>query len=48
MRFILVFVLFIFAPHFGLSNSEVGQSDVAYKNWENTVTRAESLSLIHI
>ena len=45
MRFILVFVLFIFAPHFGFSNSEVGQSDVAYENWESTVTRAESVLL---
>ena len=34
-----------FAPHFGFSNSEVGQSDVAYKNWESTVTRAESVLL---
>ena len=45
MRFILVFVLFIFTPHFGLSNSEVGQSDVAYENWESTATRAESVLL---
>ena len=45
MRFILVFVLFIFAPHFGFSNSEISQSDVAYENWESTVTRAESVLL---
>ena len=45
MRFILVFVLLIFAPHFGFSNSEVGQSDAAYENWESTVTRAESVLL---
>ena len=45
MRFILVFVLFSLAPHFGFSNSEVGQSDVAYENWESTVTRAESVLL---
>ena len=45
MRFILVFVLLIFAPQFGFSNSEVGQSDVAYENWESTVTRAESVLL---
>ena len=45
MRFILVFVLLIFAPHFGFPNSEVGQSDVAYENWESTVTRAESVLL---
>ena len=45
MRFILVFVLLIFAPHFGFSNSEFGQSDAAYENWESTVTRAESVLL---
>ena len=45
MRFILVFVLLIFAPQSGFSNSEVGQSDVAYENWESTVTRAESVLL---
>ena len=45
MRFILVFVLLIFTPQFGFSNSEVGQSDVAYENWESTVTRAESVLL---
>ena len=45
MRFILVFVLLIFAPHFGFSNSQFGQSDAAYENWESTVTRAESVLL---
>ena len=45
MRFILVLILFTFAPHFSFSNSEVGQSDVAYENWESTVTRAESVLL---
>ena len=45
MRFILIFVLFIFAPYFGLSNSEVGQSDVVYENWESTATRAQSVLL---
>ena len=45
MRFIFVFVLLIFAPHFGFSNSEVDQSDLAYENWESTVSRAESVLL---
>ena len=45
MRIIFVFVLLIFAPHFGFSNSEVDQSDLAYENWESTVSRAESVLL---
>ena len=40
MRFILV-LFYLFCTKFGFSNSEVGQSDVAYKNWESTVTRAD-------
>ena len=45
MRFILVFILLTLTPHFGFSNSEVAQSDLAYENWQSTVSRAESVLL---
>ena len=43
MRFILVFILLTLTPYFAFANSEVDQSDLAYENWESTVTRAESV-----
>ena len=45
MRFILVFILLNLTPHFCFSSSEAVQSDVAYENWESTVSRAESVLL---
>jgi small-conductance mechanosensitive channel len=45
MRFILVLILLTLTPHFGFSSSEVVKSDFAYENWENTVTRADSVLL---
>ena len=45
MRFILVFFLLTLTPHFCFSSSEAAQSDFAYENWENTVSRAESVLL---
>ncbi len=43
MRFILVFILLTLTPYFAFANSKVDQSDLAYENWESTVTRAESV-----
>ncbi|MCH1413305.1 MAG: DUF3772 domain-containing protein [Rhodobacteraceae bacterium] len=43
MRFFLVFICLTLVPHFGFSNTEAGQRELAYKTWENTVSRAESV-----
>ena len=43
MRFFLVFICLTLVPHFGFSNTESGQRELAYKTWENTVSRAESV-----
>ncbi|MDA9609584.1 DUF3772 domain-containing protein [Paracoccaceae bacterium] len=43
MRVLLFFICLTLAPHFGFSTPEVGQSELVYKTWENTVSRAESV-----
>ena len=43
MRVLLFFICLTLAPHFGFSTPEAGQSELVYKTWENTVSRAESV-----
>ena len=43
MRVLLFLISLFLAPHFGLSTTEAGQGELAYKTWENTVSRAESV-----
>ena len=43
MRVLLFFICLTLAPHFGFSTPEAGQSELVYKSWENTVSRAESV-----
>ena len=43
MRVLLFFIYLTLAPHFGFSTPEAGQSELVYKTWENTVSRAESV-----
>ena len=43
MRVLLFFICLTLAPHFGFSTPEAGQSELDYKTWENTVSRAESV-----
>ena len=43
MRVLLFFICLTLAPHFGFSTPEAGQSELVYKTWENTVSRAEAV-----
>ena len=43
MRVLLFFICLTLAPHFGFSTPEAGQSELVYKSWENTVSRAEAV-----
>ena len=43
MRVLLFFICLTMAPHFGFSTPEAGQSELVYKTWENTVSRAEAV-----
>ena len=43
MRVLLFFICLTLVPHFGFSTPEAGQSELVYKSWENTVSRAGSV-----
>ena len=43
MRVLLFFICLTLVPHFGFSTPEAGQSELVYKTWENTVSRAEAV-----
>jgi small-conductance mechanosensitive channel len=43
MRVLLILICLTLTPNFGLSTPGGGQSKLAYKTWENTVSRAESV-----